>query len=113
MTDMQSSDAQIKDADVVTWTTIAPGITRIDLSRAPANALGLPILSGLDAALDAAEAAGDVKILILASTIPGFFAAGADIKLMASTDFSGFEEYGDALRATIERIASSEFITIA
>jgi enoyl-CoA hydratase/carnithine racemase len=101
------------DNDVVTWEAVAPGITRIDLSRAPANALGLPILRGLDAALDAAEVAGDVKILIIASTVPGFFAAGADIKLMASADFAGFEEYGDALRATIERVAASEILTIA
>jgi enoyl-CoA hydratase/carnithine racemase len=101
------------EPDVVTWHTLAAGVTRIDLSRAPANALGLPILRGLDAALDAAEAAGNVKILILASTVPGFFAAGADIKLMASTDFAGFEEYGDALRATIERVAASEILTIA
>src|ERR1700712_2939140 len=97
---------------VVTWVAVAPGVTRIDLSRAPANALGLPLLHGLDSALDAA-AASDVKVLIIASTIPGFFAAGADIKLMASTDFAGFEQYGDALRATIERVAASNFITIA
>jgi enoyl-CoA hydratase len=103
----------MSDNDVVTWTTVAPGVTRVDLSRAPANALGLPILRGLDAALDAVEAAGDVKFLIIVSTIPGFFAAGADIKLMASTDFAGFEEYGDALRSTIERVASSRILTIA
>jgi enoyl-CoA hydratase/carnithine racemase len=101
------------DKDVVTWETAAPGITRVDLGRAPANALGLPILRGLEAALDAADAAGDVKTVIIASTIPGFFAAGADIKLMASTDFAGFEEYGDALRATIERVADCGLITIA
>jgi enoyl-CoA hydratase/carnithine racemase len=101
------------DTDVVTWVSVAPGITRIDLARPPANALGLPILQGLDAAVDAAEASGDVRILIIASTIPGFFAAGADIKLMASTDFAGFEEYGDALRATIERIAASDILTVA
>jgi enoyl-CoA hydratase/carnithine racemase len=98
---------------VVTWVAVAPGVIRIDLSRAPANALGLPLLHGLDAAFDAAEAAGDAKVLILASTSPGFFAAGADIKLMASADFAGFEEYGDALRATIERVASADLITIA
>jgi enoyl-CoA hydratase/carnithine racemase len=98
---------------VVTWVAVAPGVARIDLARAPANALGLPLLRGLDAAFDSAEAAGDVKVLIIASTIPGFFAAGADIKLMASTDFAGFEQYGDALRATIERVAASEVLTIA
>jgi enoyl-CoA hydratase len=101
------------DNDVVTWTPVGTGVARIDLNRAPANALGFPILNGLNAAFDAAEEAGDVKVVILASTIPGFFAAGADIKLMAQADFAGFEEYGDALRATIERIAASEILSIA
>jgi enoyl-CoA hydratase/carnithine racemase len=101
------------ETDVVTWTTVAPGVTRVDLARAPANALGVPLLHGLDAAFDAAGTAGDVKVMIIASTIPGFFAAGADIKLMASTDFAGFEQYGDALRATIERVAASDILTIA
>ena len=90
--------------DVVRWSEAAPGVLRIDLERPPANALGLPILDGLDAALDAADAA-DAHVVVIASTLPGFFAAGADIKLMADIDRAGFEAYGDRLRATTDRIA--------
>jgi len=105
MTDVQT--------DVVRWDRCGDGILRIELQRPPANALGLPILEGIHAALDAADLAGDVSVVIISSGIPGFFAAGADIKLMASVDADGFERYGDALRAMIERVASAGRITIA
>ena len=99
--------------DVVTWTTVAPGIVRIDLDRAPANALGLPIIEGLGRALDALDAAGDARVLVVASSIPGFFAAGADIKLMATIDDAGFAEYGDALRAVVDRLAAPGRLSVA
>ncbi|AMM21852.1 enoyl-CoA hydratase [Frondihabitans sp. PAMC 28766] len=98
---------------VVTWETLPGGIVRVDLGRAPANALGIPLIEGIEQAFDSADAHGDVKVILFASTVPGFFAAGADIKLMASVDVRGFEEYGDALRHMIERVAASTRITVA
>ncbi len=101
------------DSDgVVRWAPIANGIARIDLVRPPANALGLPIIEGLDAALDEARAAG-TRIIVIASAIDGFFAAGADIKLMSTIPLDGFTEYGDKLRAVLARLATPELITIA
>ncbi len=97
---------------VVRWAPIANGIARIDLDRGPANALGLPIIDGLDEALNEATAAG-ARIIVIASAIEGFFAAGADIKLMSSIPLSGFEEYGDKLRAVLARLTAPELITIA
>ncbi len=55
----------------------------------------------------------DVRVIIITSAIEGFFAAGADIKLMATVDMTGFIAYGDALRATLNRIEESGAITIA
>jgi enoyl-CoA hydratase/carnithine racemase len=100
------------DNAVVSWTALSPGILRIDLHRPPANALGEAIVSGLDAALDAADAA-QTRIVVIASEIPGFFAAGADIKLMVSLDEAGFTAYGDALRAVLDRLASPGRLSIA
>jgi enoyl-CoA hydratase len=97
---------------VVRWAPIANGIARIDLARAPANALGLPIIDGLDEALNEATAGG-ARIIIIASAIEGFFAAGADIKLMSTIPLNGFTMYGDALRAVLARLASPQLITIA
>jgi len=66
-------------------------VVTLALRRPPANALGLPIIEGLDAALDEVP---DAKVLVVASRVPGFFAAGADIKYMATVDTGARERYG-------------------
>jgi enoyl-CoA hydratase/carnithine racemase len=100
------------DATVV-WEVAAPGIMRVRLASPPANALGLAIVDGLSAAIDAADAAGDIRVLIVESSVAGFFAAGADIKLMSSIDAAGFADYGDRLRATLDRLAKPGRLSIA
>jgi enoyl-CoA hydratase len=85
----------------------------IVLRRPPANALGLPIIEGLNVALDQADAMPAVKLIVVASRVPGFFAAGADIKHMATADAETFAAYGDALRRALARLAASNRITIA
>jgi enoyl-CoA hydratase/carnithine racemase len=95
---------------VVTTEHRGAGVALIALQRAPANALGLPLIAGLDAALDETR---DAKLLVVVSRIPGIFAAGADIKHMATVDAAAFEAYGDALRSTLNRLAAPERISIA
>ena len=96
--------------NVVERRSAAAGIDVCTLKRPPANALGLPIIEGLHAALD--EAAG-AKVVVIASEIPGFFAAGADIKHMSTVDAKSFTEYGDKLRGVLDRLAAADKITIA
>ena len=98
---------------VVTWETIAPGITSVVLQRPPANALGADLLDGMHNAIDAAEKAGDVKVMVISSAIPGFFAAGADIKHLSSIDAETFTAYGDQMRAVNDRLAAAPFLSIA
>lgn len=105
------SDSQ--STDVVTWRTEPPGVMVVTLERPPANALGLPILDGLHAALDAAEKAGDVKVMIVGSAVSGFFAAGADIKHLSTIDAESFLAYGDRMRSVNDRIAASPWISVA
>jgi enoyl-CoA hydratase/carnithine racemase len=100
------------DAAVV-WEVVAPGIMRVTLSSPPANALGLAIIHGLSDAIDAADATSDIRVLVVTSAVDGFFAAGADIKLMSSIDVAGFADYGNALRATLDRIAIPGRLSIA
>ncbi|MGW1026784.1 enoyl-CoA hydratase/isomerase family protein [Streptomyces sp. NPDC002577] len=99
--------------DVVTWKREAPGIVHVTMARPPANALGLPILNGMHAAIDAAEAAGDVKVMIVSSALDGFFAAGADIKHLSKIDAESFTAYGDQMRAVNDRLAAAPFLSIA
>ncbi|AYN37313.1 enoyl-CoA hydratase [Streptomyces albus] len=83
------------------------------MARPPANALGPLILDGVHAALDDAEAAGDVKVLVLSSALDGFFAAGADIKHLSKIDAESFTAYGDQMRAVNDRLAAAPFLSIA
>lgn len=100
-------------SDVVTWTEASDGVVEVTLDRAPANALGPPILEGLHAAIDAAERAGDVKVMIVRSALDGFFAAGADIKHMSGIDAESFTAYGTTMRAANDRLADAPWISIA
>jgi len=98
---------------VVTWRYDGPGVLVVTMERPPANALGVPILDGLHAAMDAAEAAGDVKAMVVTSALDGFFAAGADIKHMSTIDAESFLAYGDKMRSVNDRLAASPWISIA
>src|SRR5438105_7202085 len=98
---------------VVTWRRESPRVWVVTLDRPPANALGVPILGGLHAAIDAAEQAGDVKVMIVSSALDGFFAAGADIKHMSTIDAQSFMAYGDTMRAVNDRLASAPWISVA
>jgi enoyl-CoA hydratase len=98
---------------VVTWRRESPGVWIVMLDRPPANALGVPILDGLHAAIDAAGQAGDVRVMIVTSALDGFFAAGADIKHLSAIDAASFLAYGGSMRAVSDRLAASSWISIA
>ena len=96
---------------VVTWTAEGPAFV-VRLANPPANQLGGPLLGGLGAALDAFETSA-ARILLICSELDGFFAAGADIKLMAGADRATLRAYGDAMRAVLDRIAALDRPSIA
>jgi enoyl-CoA hydratase len=95
----------------VTWHAEG-GVLEIVLDRPPANALGLPIVEGLHAGLNAAKRL-PAKVIVVSSALPGFFAAGADIKHMSSIDAESFGAYGDALRGAVERLAAHPAVSVA
>ncbi|GAA5174286.1 enoyl-CoA hydratase [Pseudonocardia eucalypti] len=85
---------------------------RVTLYRPPANALGLPLVEGLEQALDEFEKS-DARVLLITSALDGFFAAGADIKLMAGATADEFAAYGEALRGPLNRLATADRPSIA
>ncbi|WP_216892562.1 enoyl-CoA hydratase/isomerase family protein [Nocardia alni] len=99
--------------DVVTWKAVEPGVVAVTMRRPPANALGIPLLEGMHRAMDAAEKAGDVKVMVLESALTGFFAAGADIKHLSTIDAASFTAYGDKMREVNDRLAAAPWISIA
>ncbi|MDT5137645.1 MAG: hypothetical protein QOD58_1907, partial [Mycobacterium sp.] len=64
---------------------VTGSVLEIMLNRPPANALGPAIIDGLHNGLDAADAL-PAKVIVVSSALPGFFAAGADIKHMSTVD---------------------------
>ena len=99
--------------ELVTWQPAAPGIWRVTMASPPANALSVPLLDGLHAALDAAEAAEVVKVIVVSSAVDGFFAAGADIKHLGTIGAASFTAYGDQMRAVNDRLAAAPFLSVA
>jgi enoyl-CoA hydratase len=84
----------------------------IQLANPPANQLGRPLLDGLAAAL--AEFRGSpARALVICSALNGFFAAGADIKLMSGIDRTGFTAYGEELRNLMDGLAEQDRPSIA
>ena len=55
-------------------------VGKITLDRPPANSYEIEFMRQLGAAIDAAEAAADVCVIVLQSASEKFFSAGADIK---------------------------------
>jgi enoyl-CoA hydratase/carnithine racemase len=78
----------------------------------PANALSTELIGGLDAALDRAIDQS-AAVVVLTSVVPGFFVAGADIKLMEAGDVDVFTAYLRGVRGTIERLCDAPFLSIA
>lgn len=109
----EEEDPMSDTPTAVAWDRAQDGVLRITLQRAPANALGLAIVEGLNAALDVAEQDSKIKVVVVTSGVPGFFAAGADVKHMSSVDGEAFAAYGDSLRGALDRLASPDRITIA
>ena len=96
---------------VVTWTAEGPAFV-VRLANPPANQLGRTLLDGLAAAIEKFETSA-ARILLVCSGLEGFFAAGADIKLMAGADRATLRAYGDSMRAVLDRIAALDRPSIA
>src|SRR5258708_17022412 len=103
--------SQLTGDGPVTWETKGR-VQVIRLGSPPANAIGQPLLDGLSSALDAFDASS-AKVLVVSSSIPGFFAAGADIKPMENGDRAAFEAFGVAFRKPLERLAAHSRPSIA
>lgn len=92
--------------------SVSDRVATITLASPPANTLGVAIKSGLSDALDVADAA-NARVLVVRSEVDGYFAAGADLKLLVGLDAGGFLEYLADLRSVLERIADSPLISVA
>ena len=112
MTDQTPPSSEPRDPDRPLTLTIDRGLATINFCQPPANALGSALIAALTEALDEIERA-DAGAVVICSSVPGFFAAGADLKLLSTLDRSNFRRYLIDLRHAIERLATIGPPTIA
>lgn len=85
----------------------------ITLNRPPANSYEIGFMRDLDAAIEAANADAEVKVVTFRSASEKFFSGGADIKaFVANTTAANMEMIRTAHRA-LDRMAASDKIFIA
>jgi enoyl-CoA hydratase len=76
----------------------------LTIDHPPVNVLSRPVLEVLMAQLDAAELDQEVRVVVLASAAEKTFAAGADIREMASLDPAAARVHGGRGQAVTRRI---------
>jgi enoyl-CoA hydratase/carnithine racemase len=84
----------------------------LTLERPPANAIGPALVDSLHEAADGFDDAG-VKVVVVRSTVPGFFVAGADLKALRGFDEASFGDYLSRVNDVLDRIERSSWISIA
>jgi enoyl-CoA hydratase/carnithine racemase len=88
-------------------------IGTITLNRPPANSYEIGFMRDLDAAVEAANANAEVKVVVLKSASEKFFSGGADIKaFLANTTAANMEMIRTAHRA-LDRMAASDKVYLA
>lgn len=85
----------------------------VTLANPPVNALGEAFITDLGRVLDWLEAEPEVRVAVVRSAVEGYFAAGADLKLLAGADDIALDHYLTRVRESIERLAALPVVTIA
>lgn len=101
---MAVSGAATVEQPVLTWDQ-QDRVLHAEICAPPANALSPPLVDALSQLVDEFER-GAAKVLVVSSAVPGFFAAGADIKHVAGLTVQDFADYRDSARRPFERLAT-------
>ncbi|KAM0897446.1 hypothetical protein ACQ4PT_022580 [Festuca glaucescens] len=90
------------------------GIVELRLDRPEArNAIGKEMLKGLRSAMDKVEADPTANVLLVASSVPKAFCAGADLKERRLMGLCEVREFVNSLRATFSSFEALPIPTIA
>ncbi|MCD6292470.1 MAG: enoyl-CoA hydratase/isomerase family protein [Deltaproteobacteria bacterium] len=89
------------------------GVGIVSLNRPPANSLNEALVAELDQAFDEIAVNNEAKVLVITSEIPGFFIAGADIKMFTQmTAYDAWEISGELQRVN-QKLEDMPKLTIA
>ena len=83
------------------------------LANLPMNAISPSVVRDLQTVWERVTASGDIRALVIASTVPLLFSAGADIKSFTSMDEAGGRELSDGAHAMFRDFGANRVTTIA
>jgi enoyl-CoA hydratase/3-hydroxyacyl-CoA dehydrogenase len=83
------------------------------LANPPMNAISPQVIKDLGSVWERVKASGEIGALVIASSIPVVFSAGADIKAFTQMDESGGEELIHSGHALLRELGLSRVSTIA
>jgi enoyl-CoA hydratase / 3-hydroxyacyl-CoA dehydrogenase len=83
------------------------------LANLPMNAISPSVVRDLQTVWERVTASGDVRALVIASTVPLLFSAGADIKAFTSMDEASGRELSDGAHAMFRDFGAHKVTTIA
>ena len=83
------------------------------LANLPMNAISPSVVRDLQTVWERVTASGDIRALVIASTVPLLFSAGADIKSFTSMDEAGGRELSDGAHAMFRDFGANKVTTIA
>jgi len=89
------------------------GVGIIKLNRPPANSLNEDFTAELGKAFDEVKENDEIKVVMIKSELPGFFIAGADIKMFAQMTPEQGKQVSRDLQAVIDKLENMEKISIA
>jgi enoyl-CoA hydratase/3-hydroxyacyl-CoA dehydrogenase len=83
------------------------------LANAPMNAISPQVIEDLGAVWEKVKGADEVRALVIASSLPVVFSAGADVKAFTQMDEASGRELIDSAHALLRELGSSRVSTVA
>ncbi len=102
-----------EQTETVKLETREHGVAIAWLANAPLNAISPQVLADLRTVWDRVKAGGEIRAMVVASSIPVVFSAGADIKAFTQMDEAGGAELVDGAHALMREIESEAIVTVA
>ncbi len=101
-----------EQADTVKLET-RDGVAIAWLANAPMNAVSPDVIRDLGAVWERVKASGDIGAMVIASSVPIVFSAGADIKAFTQMDEAGGEELIHTAHALLRDFGQARVATVA
>jgi enoyl-CoA hydratase len=94
-------------------TRIDDHVGYIEIGKPKANTYDLAMMHELDAALEELRFSDDARVLVLASSLPGFFSAGADIEMLRASQPDYKAMFCLFCQETLNKFANTPKVVIA